>query len=340
MVNIGLIQMQAVPLQVQENLHLAGRLLTRVALEGAQLIVLPEMFNVGFYFGSDLMGVAESLEGKTVNWLISQAEKHNVYITTSLYERYQDHYYNTMVMVGCDGSVQYYRKRNPTWQERAVWRRSNDPGPGIFDTPFGRIGGVICFDSFARETFDGLQKSKVDLVIIVACFGTTERVQLRPDVAMARPVHNRWSYLASEIVPQRYASELKVPVVFVNQGGATHTPAPFPHFWPLPPISQIRYDFCGRSCVLDCTGSELYRVVDNEPDLQAVVPVSIVPESGLMPDPSRVDVPLGYLSKRYYFVQPPFLAKVFQAVFYHGLLKNYEKNLESYSRKTNYSLKE
>jgi predicted amidohydrolase len=340
MVNIGLIQMQAGPLQVQKNLRLAGRLIDRVTQQGAQLVVLPEMFNVGFYFGGDLMELAETLEGETVNWLKYEAEKHGVFITTSLYESYQGHFYNTMVMVGRDGSLQYYRKRNPTWQERAVWRRSDDPGPGIFDTSFGRIGGVICFDSFARETFEGLQKSEVDLVIIVACFGTTEPARLRPDVAMARPVHNRWSYLASEIVPHRYAAELKVPVVFVNQGGVTHTPAPFPKFWPLPPITKIRYDFCGRSCVLDAKGRELYRAKETESDLHAVVPVRVVPGSGVVSDSSRVDVSLGYLNRRYYFVQPPFLAKVFQAVFYHGLKGNYETNRKGYNRQIKVSPKE
>lgn len=330
MVNLGIIQMQAVPLRVQENLTLAGNLITQVVRQGAQLVVLPEMFNVGFYFGGDLMEVAETLDGKTVNWLKSKAEKHGVYITTSLYERHQGHYFNTMVMVGSDGSTQYYRKRNPTWQERAVWRRSEDPGPGIFDTPFGRVGGVICFDSFARETFEGFRNNDVDLIIIVACFGTTQPMLLRPDVAVARPVHDRWSFLASEIVPYQYATKLGVPTVFVNQGGATHTPAPFPKFWPLPPISKIRYDFCGRSCILDPSGEVLIRLESNEADIYATVSLA-VNNLTKVPVDNLVDTPIDYLNKGYYFVQPPFLAKVFQAMFFHGLKGTYETNREGYN---------
>ena len=64
-----------------------------------------------------------------------QAYRHGVYITGSIYESYREQFYNTMFMVGDDGGVQHYRKRNPTWSESAVWCRSDEPGPGIFDTP-------------------------------------------------------------------------------------------------------------------------------------------------------------------------------------------------------------
>ena len=66
MVRIGIIQMQAEPLNVQRNLALAENLIDKTVRNGAQLVVLPEMFNVGFYFGEDLMTVAETLDGKTV----------------------------------------------------------------------------------------------------------------------------------------------------------------------------------------------------------------------------------------------------------------------------------
>ena len=174
--------MLAAPLRVGENLALAERCIERAVGEGAQLVVLPEMFNVGFTFGEELMTVAEELDGRTVAWLKAQAARHGIYVTGSLYERFEGYFYNTMFMVGSDGSLQYYRKRNPTCQETTVWRRSDVPGPGIFETPFGRIGGVICFDSFARETFEGFKRSAVELVIIVALWGTTRPVARHPEI--------------------------------------------------------------------------------------------------------------------------------------------------------------
>ena len=184
MLRLGIVQMNAEPLNVEGNLLKAEGYIAKCAADGAQLVVLPEMFNVGFHLGESLMMIAEPLDGKTVQWLQRQASAHNVYITGSIYERYQEHFYNTMVMVGYDGSVQHYRKRNPTWSEAAVWRRSDVPGPGIFDTPFGRIGGVICFDSFARETHEGFKQSGVEAVVIIALWGANRSRSFfwRPDL--------------------------------------------------------------------------------------------------------------------------------------------------------------
>ena len=329
MVRIGIIQMQAEPLNVDQNLALAEDLITKTVKNGAQLVVLPEMFNVGFYFGEDLMSVAEPLDGKTVTWLKVLAEKNNVYITSSIYERYEGNYYNTMVMVGCDGSVQHYRKRNPTWFEVSVWRRSNDPGPGIFDTPFGRIGGVICFDSFSRETFEGFMNSKVDLVVIVACWGATLSRFWRPDVAIAYPALKQWANLASGAVPNYYATKLKVPTVFVNQGGSTITPCQTPRFYPLPPLKSMRYDFCGKSSIRDSSGRILVQANGNEVDYYAVETVDVHPAKQTI-QPVRSNISNRYLKSDYYIVQPPFIAKTFQTVFTYGLQTVYETRRKQY----------
>lgn len=330
MVNIGIIQMQSTPLKVQENLSVAGQLISQVAEENIQLIVLPEMFNTGFYFGEELMTVAETLNGKTINWLKTQAAKHNVYITTSVYERYEGHFYNTMVMIGSDGSVQQYRKRNPTWQEFAVWKHGDEPGPGIFDTPFGRIGGVICFDSFARETFEGFQQSEVDLIVIVACWGIPASVAWHPDVALSRLITRSWSPLASEIVPHQYATQLGVPVVFVNQGGITHTPSPSPRFWPFPALSNVGYHFHGKSSVRDASGTVLTQATGNETEFHAVASVDLPPR-GLKPDVKRISLDQHYLHTDYYFVQPPFWAKVFQEWSWRGFQEEYKTRRNRYT---------
>jgi predicted amidohydrolase len=308
---------------VDKNLSRLKDLIEKTVREGARLVVLPEMFNVGFYLGEDLMTVAETLNGKTVSWLKNQAARHNIYITGSIYERFEGHFYNTMVMVGSDGSLQHYRKRNPTLTEMIAWRRSSTPGPGIFETPFGRIGGVICFDSFARETFEGFQKNAVDLVIIIALWGTFRLVARHPETRMMRALFQRWSNLASEAVPLKYATELKVPAVFVNQGGKTHFHLqPAPRLWPLPPPRDLVYDYWG-SRVRDASGRLLIQAGDNETAYCTVVPLKIR-SNKKSPQITKADIPPDYLSADYYFVQPPFLAKLFQRYCLWGYNKEYE----------------
>ena len=329
MVNVGIIQMQSEPLNVEKNLSMAEHLIIKAVRDGAELVVLPELFNVGFYFGEALMNVAETLDGKTVTWLKSLAAKENIYITSSIYERYQGHYYNTMVMVGSDGSVQHYRKRNPSWFEVALWRRSDEPGPGIFDTPFGRVGGVICFDSFSRETFDGFEKSAVDLVVIVGCWGTSPIETWRPDIMLASPVLHQWAKIASEDIPQHYATKLNVPTVFVNQGGNMATPCPAPSFYPFPPLADMKYDFCGKSSIRDASGRIIVQADGNEASFYAVEPLDVEPAKH--PQVSvKVNIPNRYFRSEYYIVQPPFLAKAFQVFFTYGLQDVYETRRKEY----------
>ncbi len=319
MLKLGIVQMKAEPLNVEGNLLKAERFIARCAGDGAQLVVLPEMFNVGFHLGESLMMVAEPLDGRTVHWLQEQAAAHNVYITGSFYERFEEHFYNTMVMVGYDGSVQHYRKRNPTWSESAVWRRSEVPGPGIFDTPFGRIGGVICFDSFARETHEGFRQSGVDAVVIVALWGANRSRSFfwRPDLFLSRAGLVRWSQLASEDVPRRHAEQLGVPVAFVNQSGTIRmtSPIPFPDW----PVQNSFYDFIGKSHVRDASGEVIARADESEVDSCFVAAVEVEP-SPHRPEIKKCDIPPAYLSGDYYFVEPPLLCKLFQVWFLGGLV--------------------
>lgn len=323
MLNVGVVQMLAAPLRVGENLALAERCIERAVGEGAQLVVLPEMFNVGFSFAEELMTVAEELDGRTVDWLKAQAARHGIYITGSLYERFEGYFYNTMFMVGSDGSLQYYRKRNPTCQETTVWRRSDVPGPGIFETPFGRIGGVICFDSFSRETFEGFRRSAVELVVIVALWGTTRPAARHPETWLFGNLLHRWSHLASEVVPRQYATELNVPTVFVNQAGTVRFPFPRPSFWPLPSRKDVAYDFWGASNVRNASGEVVARAGNTETDFVKVVPVEVC-QADQRPEIARVDIPPQYLNANYYFVQPPLQAKLFQEWCFRGFVGEYE----------------
>jgi len=320
-VRVGLVQMHSTPLKVEDNLKKAEGFVEQAVKNGAELIILPEMFTAGFHTMEELMDVAESLEsGPTVGWLRSVAKNKNVYLTCSLYERYEGHFYNTMVMVGSDGRLQYYRKRNPTWMEFTVWRRSDQPGPGVFETPFGRIGGAICFDSFARESFLGFERSGVDLVIIVACWGIP--VKPRRDLFWAVPMMRRWCYLASRVVPQKYAAGLGVPVVFVNQSGTIPFPCLLPSPYPRPKVN-FSYKFVNSSSCWDASGQILMDGTGQEQDFVSVVEVNI-PARSERSEVVRTDVPPRYLSPDYYFVQPPKLAKIGQEWSFRKYRKEYE----------------
>lgn len=323
MVNIGLIQMNAIPLDLRENLSKAAHYISQTARAGADIVVLPEMFNVGLSTGEQLMALGEDLDGHTVGWLKTQAEKHQVYIITSIYEKLDGYFYNTMVMIGSDRSLQIYRKRNPTCQERLVWKRWPEPGPGIFETPFGRVGGAICFDSFARETYEGFRQSKVDLVVIVALWGRILPMLKHPDSFYFNWLLKHQSHLASEVVPHQYATRLGVPAVFVNQCGRIRMPVTHPRFYPSPDWPDAAYEFIGNSNIHDAAGKKILRHVNVRDEFYSVTAVDINREDNPS-QVSRVDIPAAYMKKAYYFVEPPFMFKLYQHLCFTGFEEKYE----------------
>ena len=56
--------------------------------------------------------------------------------------------YNTMLFLGADGEILgRHRKLMPTHQERIFWGRGDGSDLRVFETPFGALGGLICFEN-------------------------------------------------------------------------------------------------------------------------------------------------------------------------------------------------
>ena len=74
-VRIAAIQMDASPAQAEERLERAERLVVEAAGAGAQLIVLPELFNTGYDYAESNYCRAELPDGPTVVWLRATASR-------------------------------------------------------------------------------------------------------------------------------------------------------------------------------------------------------------------------------------------------------------------------
>ena len=78
--------------------------------EGADLIVLPEMFATGFTM--DPAPVAETMDGPTVQWMQRMAAQQNAAVTGSLAIAEGGRYYNRLLFVFPDGAIKTYDKRH------------------------------------------------------------------------------------------------------------------------------------------------------------------------------------------------------------------------------------
>jgi predicted amidohydrolase len=122
---------------------------------GTDLIVFPELITCGYECTKkEFAAIAEKIEASSpgiarIGALCRQYGVHVVYGFPEADARISGLYYNSAVMLGPDGIVGSYRKVHPFDTEKN-WCR---PGCELraFDTPFGRVGILICWDTAFPE---------------------------------------------------------------------------------------------------------------------------------------------------------------------------------------------
>jgi len=164
---LAAIRMDAAPASVESRLERAESLVARAAAQGAQIAVLPELFNTGYIYNLENYALAESMDGKTVGWLKGTAKKYNLYITGTFLLRDSDGIYNTMLLVAPGGRTWRYDKSYPWVWERAYFGPRKSPIQ-VAETDFGEIGMLICWDA-AHVDLWAQYAGQIDLMLASSC---------------------------------------------------------------------------------------------------------------------------------------------------------------------------
>jgi len=74
--------------------------------------------------------------------------------------------FNTVVVIGPDGNLlNRHRKLMPTNPERMVWGMGDGSGLRVVDTPAGRLGALICWESYMPLTRYALYAQDIDIYV-------------------------------------------------------------------------------------------------------------------------------------------------------------------------------
>jgi N-carbamoylputrescine amidase len=158
MLALGLIQMRCVP-ESDVNLDRAIASLHRAAAAGAQIACLPELFRSPYFCQREdpsLFDLAEPIPGPTTERLAQAAKETNMAVVASLFERRRAGvYHNTAVVFDADGRLLgLYRKMHipddPLYYEKYYFT-PGDLGFRAFDTRWGRVGTLVCWDQWYPE---------------------------------------------------------------------------------------------------------------------------------------------------------------------------------------------
>ena len=145
-----------------EKLKQALELLDITGQQGVDIACLPEEFT-----GYD----AEPIPGPTTVAVGKLAEKHQMYVVCPIRERAADgRHYNTAVLLDRQGKVAgYYRKVFVFWAEKGV--NLGEEGVKVFDTDFGRIAMLTCFDANFDELWQEAERKGAEIVFWPSAYG-------------------------------------------------------------------------------------------------------------------------------------------------------------------------
>lgn len=148
-IKLALVQMVVTPGVKAENLQRAGERIAQAAGNGAQVIVLPEVMDVGWTHPSAATAADAIPDGAACTQLRGAARQHGVYVCAGLVERAGDTIYNAAVLINPVGEViLQHRKLNELDIAHDLYAQGDRLS--VVTTPLGTLGVMICADAFVR----------------------------------------------------------------------------------------------------------------------------------------------------------------------------------------------
>ncbi len=222
------------------NVAKAKSLVQEAAQNGAQIILLPELFE-GLYFCKDMdkkyFTWAKPLENNPlIQEFVTLAKELRVVVLVSYFEKsFDEKYFNSLVVIDADGSVMdNYRKTHipdgPGYEEKFYFQ-PGDTGFKVYNTHYGKIGVGICWDQWFCETARALTLMGAEIIFYPTAIGS------EPEIGVDSKDH--W-----QRVQMGHAATNTVPVVVANRFGREVG-------------ESCELTFYGSSFITDYTGAKI-----------------------------------------------------------------------------------
>jgi N-carbamoylputrescine amidase len=259
-VQLGLLQHACVA-EPAPNLAKTLRLAEQAARQGANIICTQELFRSQYFCqceDHEYFKLAESIPGPTTEKFQKLAKKYGVVIIASLFEkRASGLYHNTSAIIDADGSLMgIYRKMHipddPLFYEKFYFT-PGDLGFRVWNTRFGKIGVLICWDQWYPEGARLTAMQGAEILFYPTAIGWHPKEKAEYGTNQ----HGAW-----EIIQRSHAVANGCYVAAVNRIGLEQ------------PIGGDGIEFWGQSFVAGTSGQLLAKAsVDREEVM--IVPVDL-----------------------------------------------------------------
>jgi len=230
---------------IDANIATAERLVRQAAKQGAQIILIQELFETPYFCieqDSRHLRLATTVaENKAIAHFTKVAQELGVVLPISFFEKANNSFFNSIVIIDADGrNLGLYRKAHipngPGYQEKNYFS-PGDTGFKVFDTKFARIGVAICWDQWFPETARALALQGAELIFFPTAIGS------EPPPAL--PVNSRDHWQRTQ---QGHAAANLTPVIVSNRIGTERA---------LQDPDGLHITFYGSSFIADPTGAKV-----------------------------------------------------------------------------------
>lgn len=176
---VAAVQDTPVVLDREATLRHAGDLVAQAASLGANIVVFPEAFVPtypdwvwrttpwadGAWF-ERFFEQSVDLDSTQIDPVRDAARAARTYVCLGVNERDGGTIYNSLVYIDPQGDVAgVHRKLMPTGGERLVWGYGDGSGLVVLDTPYGRLGGLICWENYMPLARTAMYAKGVDILV-------------------------------------------------------------------------------------------------------------------------------------------------------------------------------
>jgi N-carbamoylputrescine amidase len=227
------------------NIAKAEKLVREAAARGAQIILLPELFEAPYFCieqdNRHLNLACRVDENRAVRHFSGVARELGVVLPISFFERAGPVFFNSIAIIDADGrNLGLYRKSHipngPGYQEKTYFS-PGDTGFKAWDTRFGRIGVGICWDQWFPETARSMALLGAELLLFPTAIGS------EPPPAL--PVNSRDHWQRTQ---QGHAAANLMPLIASNRYGVERS---------LQDPEGLYIRFYGSSFIADSMGAKV-----------------------------------------------------------------------------------
>ena len=243
-VTVAAVQMACVP-DAAENRRTAETMVRRAAADGAQIILLPELFENPYfcqerrYASYDL--ATTPAENPAIQQLRRVAAELNVVLPVSFYEKAGNVLYNSVAIIDADGTVLgIYRKTHipdDHFYQEKFYFTPGDTGFKVWNTRYAKIGVGICWDQWFPEAARCMALMGADMLLYPTAIGS------EPILECDSMPHWRRAM-------QGHSAANLVPVIAANRIGTEYV-----HPTPENQNQNSSLTFYGSSFITDATGA-------------------------------------------------------------------------------------